>query len=196
MNIRVVHALPGRVRLKIAPMIRHPVLAREIEDRVKGAPGVTGVECNPVTGSLVILYEPATKMAKDTIRSLTEVFKSISPELTGKQVANLLKPSLPPECPDVSPYAASITQFFGALNAGVSNILGGLDLKVLLPTTLFVLGINRMIAERATPPAWYNLLWFSLATFMLFHPTKTSSLEQASVLHETMEGMATLEMAE
>jgi hypothetical protein len=78
----------------------------------------------------------------------------------------------------------------------VSRAFGGLDLKVLVPASLFLLGIRGMISEKATPPAWYNLLWFALSTFMMFHPARTPVLAETEILNATLEGVAELGSAD
>jgi hypothetical protein len=149
------------------------------------------VEGNPITGSLLIFFEPQKALNKQNLRQISGILKVVSPDLSSSQVSQYFKPGSVPASPQ-APLAASISHFFGALNTQVGNALGGIDLKVLLPVTLFFLGIRGMISEKATPPAWYNLLWFALATFMMFHPTKTPGLAEAEALHATVEQMADL----
>ncbi len=119
----------------------------------------------------------------------------ISPELSNAQVAQYFRPQPVPASPP-APLAGVIAQFFGTLNTAVGNALGGIDLKVLLPVTLFFLGIRGMIAEKATPPAWYNLLWFALATFMMFHPASPPMMAEMEALNATVEGVAGLELGD
>jgi hypothetical protein len=62
----------------------------------------------------------------------------------------------------------------------------------MLPVSLLILGIRGFITEKASPPAWYNLLWFALSTYVMFHPTRAPGLAEAQALHTTMEGVAEL----
>ena len=55
---KVVHHVPGRIRLKV-PIIRH--LSIETLKKVAELPvpeGIKNVSANPITGSLVITYDP------------------------------------------------------------------------------------------------------------------------------------------
>jgi hypothetical protein len=54
----------------------------------------------------------------------------------------------------------------------VGKVTGGIDLKLLLPLTLFVLGVRGLLVAQKVPfPAWYDLLWFAFGTyFMLNRP--------------------------
>jgi hypothetical protein len=131
-GIRVVHAIPGRVRLKIISLRDNPELAREIRARLAGLQGIRRVEANPLTGSLLVLYDPE----------------------------------------EITSLAGGFSTALGALNARVGNVTGGIDLRLLLPLTLFALGIRGLLVASKVPvPTWYDLLWFSFGTyFMLNRP--------------------------
>lgn len=164
---------------------------QEIIGHLKAVPAFTQVEGNPVTGSLLIFFEPHKALTKQSIRQVLGILKVVAPALNSTQVSKYLKPG-PVPSGSPAPLAGSIAHFFGTLNTTVGNALGGIDLKVLLPVTLFFLGIRGLFFEKATPPAWYNLLWFGLATFMMFHPARTPIMAETEVLNATVEGMADL----
>ena len=54
----VIHALPGRVRLKVAGIKNNPGLAQEIKQRLSSKAGVSRVQINPITGSVLMHYDP------------------------------------------------------------------------------------------------------------------------------------------
>lgn len=193
--IRLVHALPGRIRLHSDLLKGNPNRMQEIIGHLKAVPAFTQVEGNPLTGSVLIFFDPVKALTKNTTRQITGVLKALVPELNSSQVSKWLQPGPVPASPP-APLAASISHLFGSLNAMVGNALGGIDLKVLLPATLFFLGVRGIIAEKATPPAWYNLLWFALSIFMMFHPARNPGLAEADVLHASVEGMAGLEIVD
>ncbi len=59
-GVRLAHASPGRIRLKIEEIKNDPRKAGEIEDQLRTVPGIHSVQANPVTGSLLLTYdEPA-----------------------------------------------------------------------------------------------------------------------------------------
>lgn len=185
--IQVMHAIPGRLRLKVVPLKNNPSLAQEIQAQIKTLPGISTVEVNPTTGSLLLVLKASESQNKRTARLLSGILKTISPGLNVQQVLDWLNPA-PPLGQSYS-YSDTVASYFQGLNTSVGNALGGLDLKLLLPGTLFVLGIRGLIAEKGTPPAWYNLLWFALATFMMFHPTGSRTFGGTEVLHEAVAGM-------
>ena len=63
-DIQVVHALPGRVRLKLHRLKNNIAYADEIQRDLHGVPGITHLEANPRTGSLLIEYDPNVLEAK------------------------------------------------------------------------------------------------------------------------------------
>ena len=96
------------------------------------------------------------------IQALLDALDVIA-EITGSRDVNLL-----------GACAGGITTAIGALNAGVGKVTGGIDLKLLLPLTLFVFGIRGLlVAQKVVFPAWYDLLWFSFATYLMLNRSET-----------------------
>ena len=54
----VVSFVPGRIRLRFKEL-RNSAAAELAKARVKETPGITNVETNPLTGSILIEYDPA-----------------------------------------------------------------------------------------------------------------------------------------
>ncbi|MCA9453437.1 MAG: hypothetical protein H6750_06220 [Nitrospiraceae bacterium] len=57
-DIQVVHALPDRVRLKLHRLKNNIAYAEEIQNLLHKVHGITHLETNPKTGSLLIQYDP------------------------------------------------------------------------------------------------------------------------------------------
>jgi Ca2+-transporting ATPase len=51
-------AVPGRARLRIARLRGQPVLASRLEDRIAGDDGIRTVRVSPVTGSVLVQFDP------------------------------------------------------------------------------------------------------------------------------------------
>jgi hypothetical protein len=67
--------------------------------------------------------------------------------------------------------AERLSTFLGAINQQVGKSTGTVDLKLLFPLTLFLLGVRGILAaEKLTFPAWYDLLWFAFGTFFMLNP--------------------------
>ena len=62
-RIRVVHAIPGRLRVAINGVRQYPELAKKFAgrfcDRILKRPGVTSAELNLITGNLLVRYDVA-----------------------------------------------------------------------------------------------------------------------------------------
>ena len=58
-DVQIVHALPGRVRLKVHRLKHNIAYAADIQRHLLEVPGITHLEANPQTGSLLILYDPS-----------------------------------------------------------------------------------------------------------------------------------------
>lgn len=56
-DVQVVHALPGRVRLKLSRLKNNIAYADEIQGALLKVSGITHLEANPKTGSLLIEYD-------------------------------------------------------------------------------------------------------------------------------------------
>uniref|UniRef100_A0A7V4G6J1 Cation transporter n=1 Tax=Desulfobacca acetoxidans TaxID=60893 RepID=A0A7V4G6J1_9BACT len=68
-----VHALDGRLRIKIPEVKNAPPKAREVEQHLKLSPGVDQVSANPVTGNVLILYNPRLIGQEEIILALKEL---------------------------------------------------------------------------------------------------------------------------
>lgn len=57
-DVQIVHALPGRVRLKLHRLKNNTSCAAEIQRDLLKVLGIKHLEANPQTGSLLIEYDP------------------------------------------------------------------------------------------------------------------------------------------
>ena len=80
-GIRIVHAIPGRVRLKVDEVRENQTLAGELQQRLTSLPGVRKVEINPRTGSVLILYEAAVFGSAEALQELAQPLAEIFPGL-------------------------------------------------------------------------------------------------------------------
>jgi hypothetical protein len=167
-GIKVVHALRGRVRLKVAKVKGNPELARKAQEKLAAVPGIRRVETNPVTGSVLVLFDLATSMA-ETIEPLAEVLAELSPEIGALSLmSRLASLAVNPEA-GADP-SGSLAAGVGALNAEVGRLTGGLDLKLLVPLTLLFFGVRGLLAaEKTTFPAWHDYLWFGFSSLVMLN---------------------------
>jgi len=84
----LVSFVPGRIRLRLRELKNHLALAESAKTRALEIPGVTKVEINPVTGSILIEYDPAILPTENLM------------EIGGRELGKLgIKPELPRQIP-------------------------------------------------------------------------------------------------
>src|SRR5262249_32442664 len=188
-GIRVVHAIPGRIRLKVAQVRENPALASEIQTRLAASRGIRQVEVNPLTGSVLVLYEAQNTASPDALGALAEPLTALFPGFELKDSA-AWQPSSTNGASPAPSLTGGISSFFGALNTGVGKVTGGsADLKILVPLILLVLGVRGLlVSEKLVFPAWYDLFWFSLGTFFMLHPRPSEGRQYFSYFREDARG--------
>src|SRR5262249_45008419 len=140
-GIQLRHAIPGRVRLRIPSIKGQPDLAREIEKQLTGLTVVRRVEVSAVTGSVLVVYDPADSAAIAGWGGLR------LPGLDRDGVADSgAEPGAATDNPS-SP-AEAIAELARKVNAQVEAATGSVDLRFLVPASLFVGGLVRLIASK------------------------------------------------
>lgn len=173
-GIRVVHAMPGRVRLKVDKVKGDPAFAHQAQAKLAQMPGIKKVEAHPLTGSVLVHYDAAALLADGALAALTDGFSELFPEIgAGALTLGLdsmighLAAGGAGECPRT---ATTLIGSLSAINDKVAQVTGGLDLKLLIPMTLLFLGARSLwTAKKAPVPAWYDFLWFGFSSFVLMN---------------------------
>jgi hypothetical protein len=170
-RVELLHAIPGRLRLRVPEIKGSPARAREVEQQVAGLKMmVRRVEANPVTGSILLVYDP------DDSAAIAELGRLFLPEL---ELGTLADPPAPvSDVETVTPSVVEeVVRNLRSMNAFLRMTSGGLDLRVLLPATLVLLGIKALVTDRERTPAWYNYFWFAFGTFCTLNRRATSDNE-------------------
>jgi hypothetical protein len=68
-----VHALTGRLRIKLPEIKGNPMKAQEIENHFHLITGMQQVSANPVTGSLLLIYDPHLLQQEEIMAVLKEL---------------------------------------------------------------------------------------------------------------------------
>src|SRR5260370_9408631 len=69
-------AVPGRARLRVEGLLGSTGLAHRIEGSLSGEPEVHRVQASPVTGTVLILFEPRRVRLRDLISSLRRAWQT------------------------------------------------------------------------------------------------------------------------
>jgi hypothetical protein len=125
---------------------------------------------NPIIGGVLVLYDAMALEPFDAFVSLAERFTLLFPELDLREFEVWFAVSGHANGAD-APLAERLLAIFGSLNAQVGKTTGGIDFKLLLPLTLFLLGIRGvLVAGKGVFPTWYDLLWFAFGTVFMLNP--------------------------
>jgi hypothetical protein len=65
-----VHAIDGRLRIKVPEVRRSPTFARRVEDLFRSVEGIREVRANPITGNVLFLHDPGTIHAREIMAGL------------------------------------------------------------------------------------------------------------------------------
>ncbi len=170
-GVKVVHAMPGRVRLKVDKVKGNPAFAEKAQARLGQLPGIKQVEAKPLTGSVLIYYDAAALLAEGALAALTDGFSELFPEM-GAAAMNLGLESMIGHLAtgEKTLSSSNLMKSLGNINTEVARITGGYDLKLLIPMTLLFFGVRSLwTSKKVTFPAWYDYAWFAFASFTLLN---------------------------
>lgn len=169
-EVTVVHALPGRLRLKVPRVKGDAAFARRVEERLRAVPALRQVTAVPLTGSVVVHYDPHAITSPPALLALSEAATELFPGLNLEELPRLLTLEESTPTAPTSSLAAVLVGFFSRLNSQVSAATGGLiDLKMLLPLSLFGLGVRALLTDSKLKPSWYDYFWFGFSIFVMLN---------------------------
>lgn len=193
-EFRTVHTIPGRIRVKVGALKGNADLARELEERLAAEPGVRRAEANPMTGSLLVLYDSEAPAWRDYARALGDRLRAVAPGVEPTEIARRLAEVPPPTNGTVRGTtgieAHDIMGYFRGLNEQVRSATGGPGLTLLVPFTLLLLGARGLlVAEKVATPRWYDFVWFGFATFLMLNAAGVPTARAAEEAAEVAAGM-------
>jgi copper chaperone CopZ len=115
-----VHALAGRLRIKIPKIKGTADKARELEEQLEQFTGIESVSANPTTGNALVLYNPHRIDQWQIISSLRDLGYLSHASLTGSGMAS------PPSAP--LGMVEKVTSVVAAtlMEVALSRLVGGL----------------------------------------------------------------------
>jgi hypothetical protein len=164
-HLRLVHELPGRIRLRASWFREEPEEARRIATALAALEGLMEVRVRPRTGSILCRCDPERVDAAHLLGKLRA--------LTG--VDMVLGPTDPPPIRvGVSPAAGgssvgrATAKAFREIDEDLLRYTEGrLDLGTLTTLGFLVAGGLEMAVTKTIPiPPWFNLAWWGFRTFM------------------------------
>lgn len=161
-SVFLVHAIPGRVRVRLGKGLRSPEEMNALVETLSRVEGIREVRANPTIGSLLILYDPkAIGMESLVMAAAAADIEVVIPEADRQ-----------PPSAELSDVARGINSAFGRLDRAVARATDGkLDAKTLAPLALGAVAVRRILTSGADLSAvpWYVLLWYSFEMFTKYN---------------------------
>jgi hypothetical protein len=167
-GLRLVHMFPGRMRLKLDQVKGDVQRAREIEEGLRRVPRIHSADANPLTGSLLITYDPQGLDSMEMPFAVANVLGISLNDLDPEQLRLLMSchdngsAQVPISLP------GEIETVVGEMNAAVKKAVGT-DLHILIPLCLGLLGLRGLLTEKTTFPSWHDYLWFAFSTYFMLN---------------------------
>ncbi len=164
----IVHAIPGRVRVRLDRSLRSPVFMHTLVDALSQVEGVRRVQANPSTGSLLLLYDPQ-------LLSLEQLYQAA--RAADVTLVIPATPAAPDSAGELTTLAQRINSAIGRLDQTVFGFTGGtLDLRTLFPLGLATAALRQIATSGGNLAAapWYVLLWYSFESFTKFNSRKVA----------------------
>ncbi|MHB0871817.1 MAG: HMA2 domain-containing protein [Chloroflexota bacterium] len=164
----IVHAIPGRIRVRLGKSLSSPESMQSIMETLSAVEGVSRAEANPVTRSILLLYDPEVMNPEQLYLAAQSV-----------DVAVVLPGSAQPSAASerITPIASSINSTVSRIDRAVFDFTGGkLDARTVVPFGLATAAIRQIVTSRGSlmRAPWYVLLWYSFELFTKFNRRGTA----------------------
>lgn len=167
----VMHRLPRRVRIRAGILMGHRDVCQRVAERLMQANATySRVEMRPSTGSVIVEADDG-KLDPDALQEWLS--RVIAEEMA--TVPSSRRYPAPERMPGPTRIANTVARAFSEINGDVRRALDDrADLGTIMPVVFFALGLVEIAGTRKLPaPAWFNLLWWSMRSFMTFNPAAT-----------------------
>jgi len=170
-GVRLAHASPGRIRLKVDDVKNDPEKARDIEAKLRTVPSIRSADANPVTGSLLLTYDEPVLESMELPFAVAQVLGISLNDLDPEDLRLLMSHQGNGNKFSAPSISEGVETTFRDINAAVRRTVGA-DLGILLPLALAVLGVRSLLAsEKTMLPSWHEYLWFSFSTYFILNRT-------------------------
>ncbi len=160
----IVHNIPGRMRIRIPSAKADPNFLEQARVALAALPNVVEVTSNPLTGSLLVVYSPASQRDFEGALKMGngsplpfDLHKAGNPQSAPRRTSRRHRKS---------EFARMVTDFLSAMDDAIrENTDNVLDLKTLVPLVLAGLGFTYVRTAKGTP-VWLTLMIFAFTSFM------------------------------
>lgn len=163
--VQILHALPHRVRLRAPRLAGHRQAIERVARALADQGAFARITARPATGSFIVEDEGPLD-PQDLARALRGPVLAACDD-DGRPIEDLG----PEDHPGPTRVARAVAHAVAGINADIRAALDDhADLGTILPILFAAAGIAEVAATRKLPvPTWFNLLWWSLRSFMTFN---------------------------
>jgi hypothetical protein len=164
--VTIVQALPRRVHLRAPRLAWHRSASEHVAEALVPEGDFDRVTVRPSTGSVVVEGPEGALSAEKLAARLEELLKGERDD-QGKLLAGLR----PEDHPGPTRIARALVRAVSGINEDVRTALDDrADLGTLLPVFFAAAGAYEVTTTgQLSTPTWFNLLWWSLRSFMTFN---------------------------
>jgi Heavy metal associated domain 2 len=150
-TVRIVHDIPGRLRLRLPPVASAAGLG-DVIDRLNGAQSSLW---SPRTRSLLIRYDPSVLTPTEIVRTVAEHAELEVPADGGAHAEG-----------ERAPVARAVVDVFDGLNERVTRrTRGRLDLGLVVSVGLVLWAGRQLLRGPVTSLSWTSALWYAHGLF-------------------------------
>jgi hypothetical protein len=159
-RLELVSHFSGRLRVRATTFRVLPEVASAVVEELRGLEGVTDCSASPITGSVLIHYEPSKVQLPRIVSTIVR-----AGGLHGLALVT------PPDNDTKPTPGTKIRDFLGNVDnhARVAS-KGKFDLRTGIPAALWGTGLAVFLARRRRIPEWYDLVFWGFVTFSNMNP--------------------------
>ena len=167
--LRVAHAMPGRVRLRLPWLRHHAEEAEALADALVAIEGVEQVEVRPFTGSVLCCFDD-DRVSAEAIIATAAGAAGVEHVVAAGETPPAPPPFARPGDAHRSTVSRALVRGVRELNADTLNATGGrLDLGTMAFLAFLGAGAAEVVLSRRLPaPPWFNLAWWAVQAFTAF----------------------------
>lgn len=164
--VELVHALPGRLRLRLWWLRDHPGRARPLCEHLTALPGMDTVEVRRFTGSVLCTFDPARLDPGRILRAVAEHTGALV-HLPGQASPAEEQALARAAYAEGAHLARAATSLLKGLDAEVLHFTEGrADAGSLAAITFIAAGAIEVAVTGELPvPPWFQLAWWAFRTF-------------------------------
>lgn len=168
----LVHASPGRVRIRISSKKRDQAFFSSLREQLSKFPMIRKVEVNSLTGSVLVIHD---------LNGMEVDLKAVSDYTEMSGLFTLQKPDS-----DQTSTTEKIAALFSSANERVKGATAGeLDLPTTASLGLLGMGVYQIGKGNVAAPAWHVAFWYALNIFLQgrFGNYRASALQKEGQPH-------------